>query len=469
MDTPQATAAPWHRRIDRSRFPIYHAIAEAIAQAIGSGELREGERLPAHRALAAALGVDLTTVTRAYTEARRRGLLDATVGRGTFVRSGAVSAPMRADRHAVVDMTMNLPPQPEDPGLRALLQEGLTRLMRQQDLGVLMAYRLGAGTAEDQSAGAAWLAPTMGRIDPQRLMVCPGAQAAMTAVLSTIAEPGDVILTERLTYPGIRALGAQLRLMLAGVETDAEGFLPDALDRACAEQRPRAIYCNPTIQNPTTYTMSAERRQAVVAIARRHDVPILEDDTYGLLPAEPLPALAALAPELVFHVVTTAKTLSPGLRTAYLVAPTRVQAARLTAALRATALMGSGLLTGLVTLWMRGGQAQALLAGIRREAASRQQIAASVLAGTGAWAHPDGLHVWVGLPAHWNATDFVAYVRRLGLALVPGSAFAVEGAAPDAVRVALGAAPNREMLRESLASVASALQRQLPAGYSEVV
>jgi DNA-binding transcriptional MocR family regulator len=467
MDT--ASTDPWHRRIDRARGPIYQAIAAAIGQAIGSGELREGERLPAHRALAAELGVDLTTITRAYNEARRRGLLDATVGRGTFVRTGAVSAPMRADRHAVVDMTMNLPPQPDDPALRALLQDGLARLMRQQDLGVLMAYRLGAGTAEDQAAGAAWLAPTMGRLDAQRVLVCPGAQSAMTAVLSTIAEPGDVVLTERLTYPGIRALGAQLRLMLAGVEMDQEGFLPDALDRACAEHRPRAIYCNPTIQNPTTYTMSAERRRAVVAVARRHDVPILEDDTYGLLPAEPLTALAALAPELVFHVVTTAKTMSPGLRTAYLVAPTRAQAARLTAAVRATALMGSGLLTGLVTLWLRGGQAHALLAAIRKEAAARQRIAAAVLQGTGVWAHPDGLHVWVSLPAHWNATDFVGYVRRLGLALVPGSAFAVEGAPPDAVRIALGAAPSREMLRDSLTAVASALQRQLPAGYSDVV
>ncbi len=465
---PDMITAIWARRMARHKGALYVAIVEALDEAIRAGELQEGDRLPPHRTLATGLGVDLTTITRAFTEARRRGLVEATVGRGTFVRSGASALRWRQDGHSVMDMTMNMPPVLTEPSLDRLLQEGVARLIKRQDLNVLMSYRVTGGSPEERSAGAVWLEPLLGRRDPGEIMVVPGAQSAMTAVLTTLTQPGDTILAELCTYPGLRALAAQLGLVLAGVAMDAEGMLPDALDEACARTRPRLIYCNPTIQNPTTATMGPTRRQDIVAVARRHSVMILEDDPYGLLPDAVLPALAALEPRRVFYVATVAKTLSPGLRTAFVVAPGPDFTTRITAALRATSLTTAGLLAGLAAQWIRGGQAGQLLQAIRQESAARQALSREML-GEAACAHPQGLHQWLRVTPQWSSSEFVGYVRNQGLALVPSDVFTVQGAPPERVRIALGAAPDRAALQRSLTAIAAALQHRRIRGYEEVV
>ena len=120
----------WVPQIEGVEGPIYLAIADAIGTAVARGELRAGERLPTHRALAEALGVDLTTITRAYAEARRRGLLQATVGRGTFVRAGSPATPKgEAEPERVVDLGMNLPPQPAGVDLQDVIGRDMAALL----------------------------------------------------------------------------------------------------------------------------------------------------------------------------------------------------------------------------------------------------------------------------------------------------------------------------------------------------
>lgn len=463
----------WTPRITSGEGPIYLAIADAISAAIAAGELRPGARLPTHRALADTLGVDLTTVTRAYAEARKRGLLEATVGRGTFVRSETTAPAIRiADSDGPVDLGMNLPPLPAEPYLPALIERGLSRLLAGPDAATLLTYRPGAGTAEERAAGAAWLRPILGEVDAQRVLVSPGAQPALFACLGTLTKPGDVVLTDALTYPGLRTAAAQLGVRLSGVSGDAEGMVPDAVEAACKALRPKALYCIPTIQNPTTSTMQLGRRRALAEIARRHGLYVLEDDAYGLLPLEPLPAIASLAPDNSLYIATVSKVLSPALRVAFLVAPDQRFAARLATALRANVLMPSPLLAGLTASWVTDGTAGTLLAAIRREAAARQGIARAALPPGSFDAHPDGLHLWLRLPSHWDRLGFVAHLRRqAGLAVVPSDAFAVGagGALPGAVRLSLGASPSRDRLRRALQIVAATLQNEAPAPFSEVV
>ncbi|WP_149541154.1 aminotransferase-like domain-containing protein [Siccirubricoccus phaeus] len=458
----------WIPRLAAGAGPIYLGIAEAIAAAIAAGELRPGDRLPTHRALAGALGVDLTTITRAYAEARRRGLVEAVVGRGTFIRAGAPAPALSAG--GKVDLGMNLPPLP--PTLPGLLQQGLARLLAAGDPAALLTYRRGAGAAAERAAGAAWLAPCLPGLAAERVLLSPGAQPALLAVLGLLAGPGELVLTEQLTYPGLRAAAAQLRLRLHGLPGDAAGLLPEALEEACRTLRPRALYCIPTMQNPMAVTMPLERRQAIAAIARRHGLPILEDDAYGLLPAHPLPALASLAPELTWHVATLAKLLSPALRLAYVAVPDQAAAGRLAAALRANVLMPSPLLTGVVTGWVEDGTAAALRDAIRAEAAARQALARGILPAPLVTAPPEGLHLWLRLPAPWGRRDFMARLREeRGLAVVPSDAFAPDPAVPppDAVRLSLGAAPSQEALGEALRAVAEMLAAAVPAAELDVV
>lgn len=460
----------WRPRLSPGSGPIYRAIADAIGAAIADGTLPPGSRLPTHRALADTLGVDLTTVTRAYGEARRRGLLDATVGRGTFIR-GAAPVPAEDPVQGPVDLGMNLPPIPTDPALPALLQQGLARMLGAGDVARRLTYRAGAGSAGERAAGAAWLRPTLGAVPAERVLVTPGAQPALAAVFGALAVRGQTVLTDPLTYPGLRGLAAQNGLLLRAVPGDAQGMLPEALDAACGDGVPKALYLVPTQHNPMAVTMRAERRAAIAAIALRHGVPIVEDDAYGVLPSQPLPALASLAPALAFHVATLSKVISPALRVAFLVVPDASWAARLTAALRAQVLMPAPLMSGLAAAWVEDGTAASVLGAIRRENAARQRIARELLPAGSFTAEPEGLHAWLRLPASWDRLHFAAQLRRQGLAVVPSDAFAVDPAAPPvaAVRLSLGAAPNRAALRGALATVAQTLAMEAGAGFADIV
>lgn len=463
----------WKPRLPGRAGPIYLAIADAIAEAIITGELPPGARLPTHRALADALGIDLTTVTRAYAEARRRGLLEATIGRGTFVRTEDKAPPTEARMSAApVDLGMNLPPQPTDPPLPELLQRGLSRLLALPHAADLLTYRTGAGTADERAAGAAWLRPTLGEVAPERLLVTPGAQPALLAVLGMLLRPDDVLLTDSLTYPGLRGAAAQLRIRLVGLSGDELGLLPEAVEEACrAATGAKALYCVPTIHNPTAVTMPVQRRQAIAEVARRHGLRVIEDDAYGLLPSEPLPAIASMAPEITFHIATVSKVLTPALRLACVVAPDARSAAQLTAALRANVLMASPLLSGVMAGWVRDGSAAAILAAIRRECAARQEVAREVLPAEAFTAHPEGLHLWLRLPAQWDRLHFTAHLRRQDLAVVPSDAFRVDPAEPPigAVRISLGAANGRAALRNALGAVAEALRQDAPMPFAEIV
>ena len=468
----EATHIGWAPRIDGVTGPIYLAIANAISRAVGAGELRVGERLPTHRALADALGVDLTTVTRAYAEARKRGLLQAIVGRGTFVRAATNPSPSNRLHEGPVDLGMNLPPIPVDPPLQELLSRGLARVLATTEPNALLTYRSGSGTVEEREAGASWLRPVLGDVDPDRVLLCPGAQPAITGILSLLTKPGDTVITDTLTYPGVRTVAAQLGIRLVGVEADSHGMLPEALDAACRGNAPRALYCVPTIHNPTTTTMPLQRRQALAEVAERHDVPVVEDDAYGLLPSDTLPALTSLGSQAGFYVSTVSKIISPALRIAYVVAPDPRSAARLSGVLRSQILMASPLLTTLITTWINDGTATDVVSAVRRESVARQKIARDILARQTFHAHPEGLHLWLPLPPFWDRREFVTcLIRKAGLAVVPSDAFAITEAKepPNAVRVSLGAAPNREDLRAALRFVADIARDDMPTPFSGIV
>ncbi len=209
------------------------------------------------------------------------------------------------------------------------------------------------------------------------------------------------------------------------------------------------------------------RRHALIAVARRYGVPIIEDDAYGALPRAPLPPLAALAPELVFHIAGLAKCLSPALRIAYLAVPDGRHASRITAALRASALMVSPLSAAIASRWIETGIADEVLAAIREETRARQAIAAELLPAEAIRTDAEGFHLWLSLSEPWTRGEFVERLRSSGVGAVASDAFAL-GRAPQAVRLGLGAATSREELRRGLRIVADVLE-QSPAMSSMVV
>jgi DNA-binding transcriptional MocR family regulator len=458
------TATSWAPAVTKAAGPLYLAIADALAADIRSGQLVGGTRLPPQRTLADTLGIDFTTVSRAYAEARRRGLVEGRVGQGTYVRAKPPAA-LAPRLGGLVDLGMNLPPRFNNPGLVARMWAGIGGLETSGSLDLLLRYQEPGGTSRDRSAGATWLSSRLDGVSADRILVCPGAQGALLAVTGALASPGDTIIVEPLTYPGFLSLAAHLRVQLLTVPTDAEGPIPEAFASLCAERRPKVFYCNPTIHNPTTRTIPLQRRQALAAIARTHQVLIIEDDAYGALPAVPVPPFAAIAPEIVYHVAGLAKCLAPALRIAYLIAPDARAASRLAGAIRATASMASPLTASIATRWIEDGTADAVLKAIRHEAKARQAIAAQILPPV--LANAEGFHIWLPLMPPWTRGEFVGRLRSAGIGIVASDAFAL-GAPPEAVRLGLGAPATRDELTQSLLIVADLLS-QSPAISTMVV
>ena len=346
--------------------PRYLAIADAIEADIRNGRLSPSDRLPPQRALARRLDVDFTTVARGYVEARKRGLIESRVGHGTFVRASAKRRHGPMARHPeIVDLSMNLPPEPDDPELLDRMQDGLEALGR--DLVYLMRYQGFGGVQADKDAAAIWLSRRSVVAPQDRLFISPGAHPALLGILGLLAKAGDVVLAESLTYPGTRSIAAQLGLKLVGLPMDGQGIDADAFADACKQFNPKALYLNPTLLNPTTHTISNARRKAVAAIARRFGVPIIEDDPYGLLPTAGPPAFAALAPEITWHIAGLAKCLGAGLRIAYVVVPDVRSGWLFASSVRTATVMASPVTIALATRWITDGTADALLAAVRKE------------------------------------------------------------------------------------------------------
>jgi DNA-binding transcriptional MocR family regulator len=455
--TPESPTARWLRRVDRDGGPIYLGILKALETAIREGELQAGEQLPPQRTVAGLLAVDFTTVTRAYAAARARGLVEGTVGRGTFVKGRTTE-----DEAGLVDLSMNLPPPPKGLLLGKLLKDATRAILDRTDAGALMAYHPGAGSRAQRAAAAAWLSPCLGEVALDRLLVSSGAQTALAAILTTLARPGDRIVTEPLTYPGLLALARHLGLALVPCPVDDDGLVPEDLARFCAEQRPKAIYLIPTLQNPTATTMGVERRRQICEIAKRAGVPIVEDDAYGRLPETPLPALASFAPDLTYHVATVSKCLSPGLRTAFVAAPDAEAAGAVAQALRSLSLMASPLTLGVTTAWIRDGTAEAVLAAVRAEARERQALAVEIL--PRARGGPDGVHVWLDLPPRWDERALRDAAQARGLSLVTAEAFAVGTPERNGMRISLGGPTRQAVLAEALRGVARLLAAEPSAG-----
>ena len=436
-------AMRWVRSLEPSGGPYYLQIALMIEGAVAEGRLQPGDRLLPQRTLAQHLGVDLTTVTRAYAEARQRHLLDAVTGRGSFIASGVErSGPP-------IDLSMNIPPPPKGVRLGEMIQRGVSDVLTRANADILMTYQVGLGARANRAAGASWLEPLLGRIDPERIVVSPGAQPALLALLKSLAAPGETIITEPLTYPGLLAAARMLGLKIAAAETDNEGIIPNSLERLVKTTSSKIVCLTPTIQNPTTTTMSLKRRKEIAKLAEKLKLAIIEDDPYALLAQDAPPPLSHLAPHRTYYISTVSKVLTPGLRCAFIVLPPDQDGGRLLEALRAAAQMPPPLMVALLTHWIQVGSAAEILAGVRAEAQIRQKLAAEILP-PNARANPNGIHVWLPLPGQWECLRLVETMRREGLGVTASDAFSVSPSSPEAIRISLGGVTERTRLEEAL-------------------
>ncbi|MGE0724283.1 MAG: PLP-dependent aminotransferase family protein [Alphaproteobacteria bacterium] len=430
--------------------PRYRAIADALADDIRLGRVAPGTRLPTHRDLAWKLGLTVGTITRAYAEAERRGLIAGEVGRGTYVRGAApadVAISYAQIETPLIDLSLNFP---TIAGHEHMLAQALRRLAERNDLAELLPYQPHGGRPGDREAGARWIGRSGLEVAPDRVAVTAGGQHGIVAAFTACAASGDSILVESLTYPGAKAAAQMLGLKLIGVPLDDHGLQPDAFAALARTSGAKALYCMPTLHNPTAAVMPPDRRRAVAEIAARHGIAVIEDDCYGfLVPDAPPPIMALGIAEGVF-ITSLSKSMAAGQRIGYLTA-TGTRFERTLQGIRATMWMANPIAAVIASDWIRDGTADRLVEERRAEAAARQAMVLDALPDARGPAGATSYHVWLRLPEPWRAHELVAEARRRGVAVTPPSAFAVtRHAAPDAIRICYGAAANRDELAKGL-------------------
>ncbi|ACM00093.1 Transcriptional regulator, GntR family [Cereibacter sphaeroides KD131] len=444
--------------------PLFLAIAEAITLDITRGRLRPGARLPGTRALARALGVHRNTVDAAYQELLTQGWLQAEPARGTFVAQDLpqgmlVRRPAPAPVEPVA-MRAGLAFSDGAPDPELVPDKALARAFRRALLSP--AFRAGAdygdarGTSSLREALAAYLASDRGVVaDPARLLIARGSQMALFLAARAALAPGEAIAVEEPGYPlaweAFRAAGAEVR----GVPVDGGGLRIDALEAALArDPRLRAVYVTPHHQYPTTVTMGAARRLQLLELAERHGLALIEDDYDHEYRFEgrPVLPLAARAPEglPLIYVGSLSKLLSPGIRLGYALAPEPLLT-RMAAARAAIDRQGDAPLEAALAELIRDGDLGRHARKARRVYRARRDLLAerltAQLAGRAAFDLPaGGLALWLRC-AGVSAETWAEAAGQAGLALLPGTRFALESPAPQAFRLGYAALDEGQIAR----------------------
>lgn len=438
--------------------PKYLAIGNALTEAINTGVLVPGSKLPTHRELADTLGVSVQTVSNAYAHAEKQGAIYALVGSGTFVRSRHISHEsdyLSTDEHDDPSRGIDLSTAHPVCTQRhvKLYRESLERVAREGRDDFITSFHPTQGLTLHREVVCGWLAQQKLPVNPDNMLFCNGAAHALTLAMATLLKPGDTVLCEHETGMLLMALAQTLHFKLKGLATDDQGLLPEALEAACKQGGARVLFCTPTMNNPTTDTMGLERRQAIAELARKYDLTVVEDDVYGALQPDRHPPLSAFIPERSFYATSLTKITLPGMRAGYLVTPPNMVQQAI-GRLRSTTWMATLMPFEIASWWMQDGTLDRMVSFQQQEFAVRQAMARQHLTACQFKADPNGMHIWAELPGHWSPERFVRRARQEGVMIFPAEPFlAAVDRSNQRIRISLGAEQSRSRIETGLATL----------------
>ncbi|MFV6544579.1 PLP-dependent aminotransferase family protein [Klebsiella pneumoniae] len=435
----------------------YKAVVDRYAQAIRSGQLPAGSRLPTHRTLAAGERISLATATRVYRELEEMGLVSGETGRGTFVRDLSLPPGHGVDQQVVaadvVDLNFNYPSLPDQGDA---LREALRQLAMAGDIDSHLRYQPHAGRLVERDIIARHLTCQHFAPDAENVLIVNGAQHGLAVTVMGLLRPGDVVAVDALTYSGFKVLAALYHLELAAIPCRPEGPDLQALQTLCQQRRVRAVYTMPTLHNPLGWVLNTGQRQALADLARQHDLLIIEDAAYARLVSRPPPPVVSYAPERTVYVTGFSKNIATGLRVGVVISPPRYRP-KIERAIRATTWNTPTLISSLICAWIEDGTVARFETQKRQDARQRQQVAREVLCGLPVVSHPDSYFVWLPLGEESRADRLANALMERRISVSTAEPFCVSATIPQALRIALGSVPF-DSLRPALLSVRDAVE-----------
>jgi len=479
-----------------SEIPVYLQISSALREQILSGMLREGQSLPPEREMARRLGVNRSTVVKAYQELKAQGFLHARVGRGTVVKIWESQEEKRPFQGEPLDWRSLFNASSGIPG--SFFSEMLSRASREGTISFASGFPdpeyfpreiVGSlqrelhrenshkpylpspveGYAPLRERIAAFLGNRGMHVPSRNIMILSGSQQGLDYVARSFLSPGDVVLTEEPTFFGaleiFRAAGARV----VGIPMNDEGIRPDLLEGAIRRHNPRFLYLLPTFQNPSGITMSLERRREVLEIAGAAGIPLVEDDPYGELRYEGnrLPSLKALdLRESVIYLSSFSKVLSLGLRVGWVVAPSPV-IDRFSRLKQITDLHVNTASQMLLEAFLRQGHYEEHLVRISQGYREKRNIMEKALKKhaqevSWSWRTPEGgFYIWCRLPEGLPMRILLSRGAAQGVVFFPGGAFYPDEAGREGyIRLNFAHTP-RERIEEGVARLARAAGESL--------
>ncbi len=458
----------WPPDFTATRGAKYIVLVQSLRNAVRTGTLKQGTRLPPVRELAYELGITPGTVARAYKLAVEEGLVETTVGRGTYVTGArAVSdIPEPLINSGQPDMVNFRAAQVVNVGQSSAILAQLQELSADNS----RQYFLYPTEETDRSAREAvvdWIGQgRAGRITADDVVLAMGAQnATIIALQSVLHGPAPIILTDELAYPGVRHAARLLRAKVIGVEMDEEGLRPDRLEHLLREHGAQALLTSAEAHSPTTTRTSLARRKEIVEIARRHQLQIIEDDCHCIW-WEGRPAYREMCPELSWYISSLTKSVSSSLRFGFIVPPQGQT--RLVRQVAQSSFYGLPQpIIDLGEALLRSGEAGNIRARVRSLINERVQDAVNCLGSWDISYNYDVSFIWLKLPQGWRGSSFVRACERAGIMLKAADEFALaDGASPNAVRIGLSVDMEQGAFRAALTKMSDILTK--PPSHADV-
>jgi DNA-binding transcriptional MocR family regulator len=473
-----------------SHVPLYVQLRDQIRALVHTGDLRAGDRIPPSRELATQLGVHRTTVANAYAELESEGLISGHVGRGTYICG---TGPAKAISPAVHPISLDGNLRWESLFADDRGDEGLSRMARSTPRGAISFVMARPATEffpieelrnctnvvwKREGAEILQFGPSDGypalkealiellraegyAAADENLLITDGCQQAIDLICKAFVRPGETVLVENPTYPGVIATFAGGRARILGVPVKTEsgpGTTPGvdvpAIEAVLMQNRVKLIVLTPDFHNPTGTSLPVAERRRLLEVAGRFQVPIVEDHIYARLRARggQVPSLKQLdRSNLVIQIDSFSKIAFPGMRVGWIVAPSNV-VDRLRRVKQATDLHTCHLPQAILAEYMRRGKLSRHLERTRKAYSSRlaaleQALTRHMPAGT-KWTRPEGgMCIWLELPPGFDSNELLIHTRERGVEFSPGRYFYLQNPQPNTLRLGFAGLNEKEIAR----------------------
>ncbi|OXS26078.1 MAG: GntR family transcriptional regulator [Acetobacterium sp. MES1] len=439
----------WKPVLNHQVKPLHLSLARQMEQDIKTGKLLPGTKLPPQRELADFLDINVSTVSKACKVCELKGLLSATVGSGTFVSFDALAnaylLPDDKPRN-LIELGAVFP----DTATFSPLIGCLKDMLNEADADKLFNY--------SRPNANIWLKDTAVKLmekggfcpAPANILFSNGGQNAISAILAGLCRHGDKIGADPHTYSGLKTTASMLGIQLIPIRHRDGEMDGDALMDSCRNENIKGIYLIPDHHNPTTHTMSIDRRRALAEIAREQNIFIIEDGAYHLLAENARPAVASFAPEQTIYIASMSKTLAPGLRMAYLSVP-QAYRKQVSKALYNLNISVSPLMAVLAARVIVSGQLDQFIKSHQQNARQRNQLVNRNLSDYLCHGDETSIFRWLELPGTITGSVFEALAMEQGVRVYGAERFTVGNSIPSrAVRMSVCAPETLAELEQGL-------------------